>query len=112
MTSAAKRKGDTAEREAAHLLADLTGWPVRPRLQQGRPDDVGDLEGLPDCTVQVRWYRDPLRAQRDALLVLPTQQALAGTTFAAALIRHPGHRWVIAMSPEMFVSLLREATAP
>ena len=110
MTSAARDKGNRAEREIASLLASLSGWNVRRRLQEGRADDSGDLEGLPDCCAQVRDYKDPLRAERDALLVLPTQQAIAGTTFAVAFIRHRGGRWVACMTPEMFVALLRGAT--
>jgi hypothetical protein len=41
MTAPAKRKGDAAEREAAALLHDLTGWPVRRKLGAGRTDDEG-----------------------------------------------------------------------
>ena len=52
MTGKAKRKGDKAEREAAELICELTGYEVRRKLGAGRTDDEGDLEGLPD------WLRD------------------------------------------------------
>ena len=42
-----KNKGDAAEREAAKLLAEATGLPVRRKLGAGRQDDVGDLDGVP-----------------------------------------------------------------
>jgi hypothetical protein len=110
VANAAKRKGDGAELEAARLLADLTGWPVRRKLGAGRTDDTGDLDGVPDCTVQVKNYRDITRAVREVLDELPMQQMNAGTTFAAGLVRRPGVRWFVVMDIPQFVTLLREAT--
>jgi hypothetical protein len=111
MPSHAKTKGDTAERELALQLARVTGWPVRRRLGAGRQDDTGDLDGLPDCTAQVKNYRDTARAVREILAELETQQANAGTTFAAGFVRHPGGRWSVTMTVPQFLTLLREATA-
>lgn len=109
MNSAAK--GKRAERELVGLLADLTGWPVRRRLQEGRQDDAGDLEGLPDCCAQVKDWAEPLEAESQALRELPDQLAASGCTFGVAFIRHRGGRWVAAMTPDMFCALLREATS-
>jgi hypothetical protein len=103
-------RGKRAEREVVALVAALTGWEVRRRLA-GRSDDVGDLEGLPDCTVQVKSYVDITRAMNEALLGLPAQQTAARTRYAAAFIRRPGGRYVVAMEPSQFLDLLREATA-
>jgi hypothetical protein len=111
VTSTARRKGAAAEREIANQLADLTGWRVRRRLQEGRADDCGDLEGLPGVCAQVKNYTDPARALREALAELPTQRDLAGARWGVAFIRRPGGRYVAAMTVEDFVSLLREATA-
>ena len=111
MTSPSKRKGDTAELEAARILADLTGWPVRRKLGAGRADDTGDLYGVPQTVVQVKSYADTLRAIREALADLETQRANDGATFAAAMIRRRGGGWLVAMTPEHFATLLREATA-
>lgn len=110
MTNSAKRKGDKAELEAAGLLSILTGWPVRRKLGAGRADDTGDLHGLPDCVVQVKHFKDVTRAVREALDSCPGQQANAGTTFGMSMIRRPGGRWFVAMSPEQAMTLLREAT--
>jgi hypothetical protein len=112
MTNSAKSKGDRAELEAAALLTDLTGWPVRRKLGAGRLDDCGDLDGLPDCCVQVKSYFDPRRAIAEILAELPAQQANARTTFAAGFFRRRGSRWGVIMTPEMFCALLREATKP
>lgn len=109
MTTASKRKGDTAELEAARILADLTGWPVRRKLGAGRTDDEGDLDGVPDTTIEVKNYADITRAVNDGLEDLQREQANAGTTFGAAMIRRRGGRWFVAMTPEQFCTLLREA---
>ena len=112
MTNPAKRKGDAAELEAARILADLTGFPVRRKLGAGRADDTGDLHGIPECVVQVKSYASVTRATNDALNELDAQRVNAGATFAAAMIRKPGGRWFVAMSVDHFATLLREATAP
>lgn len=112
MTNPAKRKGDGAELEAARLLADLTGWPVRRKLGAGRSDDTGDLDGIPDCTAQVKAYKDIQRSVRETLAELPQQQANAGTTFAFGMCRRPGGRWFAVLDIQQLTTLLREATRP
>jgi hypothetical protein len=103
-------RGKRAEREVTLLLAEHGGWVTRRRLA-GRSDDVGDLEGLPDCTVQVKSYADITRGLREAIDELPGQVERAGTRFGAAFIRRPGARYVVVMDVPMFCSLLREATS-
>lgn len=112
MTSRQRVKGNNAEREAALLLAQLTGWPVRRRLQEGRADDTGDLEGVPDTTLQVKNYIDTLRAIREGLPELRAQQQRAGTLFGALLVRRRGGRWVAVLELDQLAVLLREATNP
>lgn len=108
-----KAKGDKYERESAVLLAELSGWPVRRKLGAGRADDTGDLEGVPQTTVQVKGYpSDLIRSIRETLDELPTQQANAGTPFAAGLIRRPGGRWFAVLNLDQLVALIREATQP
>ena len=111
MTNPAKRKGDAAEREAAALLADLTGWPVRRRLGAGRADDTGDLDGIPDTVVQVKNFTDKRRAVAEILADLEQQRINAGATFAAGMVRRPGGRWFVVMTPEHLATLLREAVS-
>lgn len=112
MTTPAKRKGDAAELEAARKLAELTGWPVRRKLGAGRQDDTGDLDGVPDTTAQVKHYADVNRAIREGLPELRAQQANAGTTFAALLVRRRGGKWAAIMDLDQLATLLREATTP
>jgi hypothetical protein len=116
VTTPAKRKGDTNELEVAKRLADLTGWPVKRKLGAGRQEDTGDLHGLPETTAQVKAYGDVLRAIREGLPELRTQQANANTPFGALMVRRPRqppeHRWMVVMDLDQFATLLREATTP
>jgi hypothetical protein len=109
MPNPAKRKGDHAELEAARLLADLTGWPVRRKLGAGRSDDTGDLDGVPDTCVSVKnratWDRVP-----SWLRQLEQQQTNAGTTFGTLLLRCRGGLWIAVHTLEQEATLLREAT--
>ena len=109
MTNPQKNRGDRAERELAGILTDLLGYTVRRKLGAGRADDTGDLDGLPETTVQIKDWRNILAAINSAMNDLPTQQANAGTTHGVAFIRRPGGRWIAVMSPEQFATLHREA---
>jgi Holliday junction resolvase len=111
MTNPAKNKGDRAEREIAAILSDQLGIDIRRKLGAGRQDDEGDLHGLPECTVEVKNYRDIAAAVRDGLDDLQREQRNACTPFGAAFIRRPGGRWFVAMSVEQFVTIYREAMA-
>jgi hypothetical protein len=112
MTGAAKRKGDSAEREAAQLIGDLLGVPARRKLGAGRLDDEGDIDGVPDTTIQVcsrgtdvvavGVVRKPVEADQQA--------RNAGTTFAATFLRVRGGTWRVVMTPQAFATLWREAT--
>jgi hypothetical protein len=110
VTHPAKRKGDTAEREAAVLLTQETGWFVRRKLGAGRADDCGDLDGIPETCVQVKSYRDVTRAIREVLDELPQQQTNDGATFAFGMVRRPGGKWFAVLTIEQICTLLREAT--
>jgi hypothetical protein len=113
VTNSAKTKGDSAERDAAAILSDLLGYPVRRKLGAGRSDDVGDLDGVPDTVVQVAWWpSDTLRAVRDKPLETEIQRERAGATFALTMVRLVGGVWRIVLTPEQAATLVREALAP
>lgn len=109
MGNPAKRKGDRAELEAARLLADLTGYECRRALGAGRLEDAGDVFGLPETVIQVKNMRDITRAVREGLEGSQRQQLNAKAPFGAAMIRRPGGRWFVALTPEQFATLWREA---
>lgn len=109
MTGAQKRKGDAAEREAAALLHDLTGYPVRRKLGAGRTDDEGDLEGIPDTVVQVANWADVLRAVRQKPVEAEQQRANAGVPFVVTLVRMRGGEWRAVLTLEQMATWMREA---
>lgn len=111
MANPRKAKGDNAEREIAHAIHTLTGWPVRRKLGAGRQDDTGDLDGIPQTTAQVKAYNDIGRGVREALHDLETQRVHAGTPFAVAFIRRPGGRWIAVQTLEQWATSHREAIA-
>ena len=111
MSNPQKNRGDRGEREIATLLTEITGYPVRRKLGAGRADDTGDLDGIPDTTVQVKNYRDVMRAIREAIDDLETQRLNAGTTHAVAFVRRPGGRWLAVSTVEQWATLHREATS-
>jgi hypothetical protein len=112
VTNPSKAKGDKAELEACRILNEQTGFPARRKLGAGRLDDTGDVDGVPQTTIQVKAYRDVTRAVRETLAELPQQQANAGATFAAGLVRRPGGRWFAVMDLEQLATWMREAITP
>jgi hypothetical protein len=112
VTNSAKHKGDRAELEAAAILHDLTGWPVRRQLGAGRLDDVGDLTGVPSTVVQVASWSDALRAIREKPPEAEQQRQRACATFCMTMVRLRGGVWRVVMSPEQFAVWAREAINP
>ena len=109
MTSAAQRKGDSAERELIGLLADL-GYRCRRTRLAGR-DDHGDLSGIENTAAQVKNYADVTRGINEALIGAAEQKERSGALWAAGFVRRRGGRWVVVMDLDEWVSLHREATA-
>lgn len=105
MTSPAKRKGDSAEREVQEMLRKLLGVDCRRALGAGRADDVGDIHGIPDTVVQVANYADLDRAVREKLYDLERQIDNAHAAFGALFVRRRGGSYVVAMTPAMFAEL-------
>lgn len=103
-----KAKGDRAELEAAELLTQLLGVPVRRKLGAGRADDVGDLDGVPGHVVQVASWADTAAAARVKPREAETQRSNAGAAHAATLVRFRGGTWRIVLTPEQWAALLRQ----
>lgn len=112
MTSSAKAKGDSAEREAAAILCDLLGVPVRRKLGAGRADDQGDLDLGLDVTVQVAWWpkRGVLRAVREKPVECEQQARNAGHALGFTMVRLHGGVWRAVLTPEQMATWVREAT--
>jgi hypothetical protein len=102
MANPQKQKGDRAELEAASLLAELLGVPVRRKLGAGRIDDTGDLDGVPGHVVQVASWADTAAAARVKPREAEQQRINANATHAASLVRFRGGTWRVVLSLEQW----------
>lgn len=109
MTGSAKRKGDRAELEVQGLLRDHLGVPARRQLGAGRKDDIGDIHGVPDTTIQVAAYADIGRAIREKLPETVEQQNRANTLFGALFCRRKGGGYIVVLTVDQYATLWREA---
>jgi Holliday junction resolvase len=87
MSNPQKQKGDKAEREAAELLTEVTGFECQRNLSAGIPGDVGDIFGVPNCVIQVCDYKDKSRACLVKPREVETQRENAGVDFATTMVR-------------------------
>jgi len=94
--NAAKQKGDRGEREAVttilRLAPDLALPSARRKLGAGRRDDVGDIDALPDVTIQVKTMTDVTVAVRQAATGAAVQAERAGTRWALGMVPVPRAR--------------------
>lgn len=109
MANPQKRKGDSAELEVQAILQDLLGVPARRMLGAGRKDDIGDITGVPDVTIQVANWKDVGQAVRHKPVECEEQRERADTTFAATWIRLRGGVWRVVLTPEQWSTYIREA---
>lgn len=61
MTAMQRTKGQAGEREAAALIADLTGYTVKRRVRNHAGDS--DLEGIPGWSAEVKRHKTAGRAE-------------------------------------------------
>lgn len=107
-----KRKGDAAEREAAALLTELLGRPVRRRLGAGRFDDIGDLDGLPGHVLQVCSWKDVSRAALVKPVEAEQQRLNDGAIHASTWVRFRGGNWRVVLTPEQWAALVHHTLPP
>jgi hypothetical protein len=102
MANPQKQKGDRAELEAASLLTELLGVPVRRKLGAGRADDTGDLDGVPGHVVQVASWADTAAAARVKPREAEQQRINASADHAASLVRFRGGAWRVVLTVEQW----------
>jgi hypothetical protein len=102
-------KGARAEREAAELLFLHLGIKAYRLRTPGEDADRGDLGGVPNTTIEVK-NRDSLTSSLAGLEQCERAQERNGHDFGATLIRRPGGRWMVCLTPAQFAALWREAT--
>ena len=95
MPSPQRDRGIRAEREACALLTELTGFTVQRMANQGIRQDIGDLIGLPDTTIQVSAVPRQAKAiaarTRLKLAGLEAQQRNAQTRHGVVILRIDGN---------------------
>ena len=111
MANPSKRKGDRAELEVQALLRDHLGVPARRQLGAGRKDDIGDMAGVPDTTIQIANYKNVTTAVRKKPEECVEQQARAGTTHGATFVRLVGGDYRVVLTVDQWCALWREAAA-
>jgi hypothetical protein len=101
-------RGKRGEREVCHLIFDHLGLQCR-RGQAGHSDDIGDIFGVPNTTIQVADWTNVARA----VVIKPidaAKQALShGDDYACAFVRIRGGTWRVVMTPEQWAAVWREA---
>jgi hypothetical protein len=107
MANPPKKKGDRGELEAAAILTDMLGVPVRRKLGAGRIDDTGDLDGVPGHVVQVANWADTAAAARVKPKEAEQQRINAQAAHAASLIRFRGGTWRVVLTLEQWARYLR-----
>ena len=109
MSNPQKRKGDKAEREAAELLTEVTGFECQRNRSAGSPGDVGDIYGIPNGVIQICDGKDKSKACLVKPREVETQRENAGVDFVASMVRFRGGQWRIVLAPEQFNTLLQAA---
>ena len=107
MSNPQKRKGDSAEREAAEILTDLLGTPCRRKLGAGRQDDTGDIDGVPDHVIQVANWADTAAAARIKPQGAEQQRINAQAKHAATLVRFRGGTWRVVLTLEQWAAYIK-----
>lgn len=111
MTNNNKRRGDNAERLLVAWLRD-NGFPNAERAYgAGRPDDVGDIDGIPGVVIECK------NQQRLDLAGWVTEteheRRQAGADHGLLIVKRRGHtnpgRWYCVMELEGAALLLKEA---
>ena len=111
MSNPQKRKGDKAERDVASYLA-AHGFPYAERAYgAGRPDDVGDIDGIPGVGVEVKNHKTiTIPAWLDEL---ETEMFNANAQHGAVIAKRRGSTdvadWYALMPVEAWTHLLVEA---
>ena len=107
MANPSKAKGDRGELEAAAILTEALGLPIRRKLGAGRQDDTGDLDGVPKHVLQVANWKDIASALRVKPKEAEQQRINAQAEHAATLIRLRGGEWRVSLTLEQWARYLQ-----
>lgn len=102
MANPNKRKGDRAELDLAKLLTEMLNQPMRRALGAGRADDIGDIDGMPTCAIQVKHWRDITAAIREGITQLQQQQTNKHAADGVLFVKHNKHGWLAVTTLEQW----------
>jgi hypothetical protein len=111
MANPSKAKGDRAELEAAAILSETFGVPVRRKLGAGRADDIGDLDGVPGHVVQVANWANTAAAARIKPKEAEQQRLNAQVKYAATMVRFNGGNWRVVLTVEQWAKYVKATGA-
>ena len=109
MANPRKRKGDAAEREAAAILTEVTGFECTRTLSAGIPGDIGDIHGIADTVCQVANWNDRSAAclQKPREVELQRLNAKAKRAFTMVRFRGGKENWRVVMTVEQFARFIK-----
>ncbi len=109
MANPKKRKGDAAEREAAAILTEATGFECTRTMSAGIPGDIGDLHGIPDTVCQVADWSDKSAACLQKPREVEQQRLNAKAKRAFTMVRFRGGKenWRVVMTVEQFTRFIK-----
>ena len=90
MTTPSKRKGSKYENDLCVYLRDQ-GFNQAARTPAGATADRGDINGIPNWTIEAKNRRDITAAIRDGLDQAHAARQVTGTRWAAAIVKRPRH---------------------
>lgn len=108
--ASSKRKGSRAELEVQAIFQDQLGVGRR-ALGAGRKDDIGDIHGIPNLTVQVANRTLITEVVRHKPEEAERQRLNAGNDFACTFLRLYGGDYRVVMTVPQFMAIYREAMA-
>lgn len=113
MTNPGKNKGDRGELEVQGLLRKKLRLPnVRRALGAGRKDDVGDIDGVPNTAIQVKWLASPMTAINQGLKEIEVQRRNRRVRFGAVFVRRTQVRenpWIVVQTVDDWVRMWKYA---
>jgi hypothetical protein len=100
-------KGSRGEREVVELLR-ARGIPATRRLQLGKADDAGDIDGVDGFTVEVKNWTRFSEGVSAALDGLEAKRLRGGSQFGVGFVKRVRKGWVVVMTPDTFADIVKE----
>lgn len=111
MSSSSHEKGARAEREVVEIF-DCGGFNQAQRSRSGAAQDRGDLAGVDNLTIEVKYYTDVTRALREGLAELVVEKENNKTRWGVLCIKRKYRGWYAVMPLDEFVDMYAQLVRP